>query len=196
LSRSLRHRRRPFSNPGQERGEQEDGEDEQVTWAEPGGLIHYTRELSAGAGGFVRFFMVAALPWPAVIAITAATVGLRSPSVRLVAFLLPLFAGAAFAGAAGDNTGRRLRNVGDPRDVAALHDSTTVAAVVFGFLALASIALLFRLHVVYSAMLALLYTAVAGYYVAGAAAPDRHRVRGRRRRGRARAVQHLHPVPG
>jgi hypothetical protein len=143
---------------------------ESVTWAEPDGLIHYTRELSAGAGGFVRFFMVAALPWPAIIAITAATVGLRSPSVRWVAFLLPLVAGAAFAGAASDNTGRRLRGVDDPRNVAALHDSTTVAAVVFGFLALASIALLVRLHVVYSVMLVLLYTAVAGYYVAGAVA--------------------------
>ncbi|WP_433064874.1 hypothetical protein [Dactylosporangium sp. CS-033363] len=141
-----------------------------VIWAEPEAMLQYTDQLPADAGEFVRFFMVSALPWGAVVASTAVTVGLRGPSSRLYGALLPLIAGSALAGAADDNVGRRLFNVGDARDVAVLHQTTTVAAVVFGYLAIAAILLLFRLHTVYSALLALLYVAIAVFSVAGSGA--------------------------
>ncbi|MFI5915107.1 hypothetical protein [Dactylosporangium sp. NPDC051541] len=144
-----------------------------VTWGEPEAMLLHTDQLPADAGGFVRFFMVSALPWGPLIAVTAVTAGLRGPSSRLYAALLPVVAGAALAGAASDNVGRRLLNVGDARDVAVLHQTTTVVTVVFAYLGLAAILLLCRLHVVYSAMLVVLYAAVAGFSVAGAAALSR-----------------------
>ncbi|WP_433223074.1 hypothetical protein ACQP00_25165 [Dactylosporangium sp. CS-047395] len=141
-----------------------------VTWGEPAAMLLYTDQLPADAGQLVRFFMVAALPWGAVVAATAVTVGLRGPSSRWYAALLPLIAGAVLAGAASDNVGGRERNIDDARDVAVLHQTPTVAAAVYGYLAIAAVFLLFRLHTVYSAMLALLYAAVAAYSLAGSSA--------------------------
>ncbi|GIJ52056.1 hypothetical protein Val02_89420 [Virgisporangium aliadipatigenens] len=138
------------------------------------GYMHFdTGALSADAGDFVRYFMVGALPWSAVVALTSISVGVRGPSIRLVAFLLPLLGGMVLLADAGDKTGWRLEYVDDARDRALVQDSATVAYAATGFLALAALLLLCRLHVVYSAMLVVAYTGIAAYHLAGAAALER-----------------------
>ncbi|MFC4047846.1 hypothetical protein ACFO1B_56455 [Dactylosporangium siamense] len=132
-----------------------------VTWAEPSGLSSYTDALPPGAGDLVRFFMVTAPSLDAVVAVTAITVGLRGPSTRLFAPLAALVAvGLALGSAPSGGSGLSAR------DAAVLHYTSTVSAALSGYLVVAVLCLLFRLHTVYSAMLVLLYAAVAVFYFA------------------------------